>query len=232
MGEEWGKWLDNQKQNSATDIKTGRTSRFKELKFVFYIMGFESMPEFILKSKSANNFANRLLGSLSVFTIVFFTGLIVSYTSEIFTGETPHGVASQLGLIVFLFGIILVCLNYLRGQWKERKAVKEVEAERLILGHAKAGKGIITVSAASLECGLSISNAKKTLERLAMTGVCHVDVSEQGELVYCFPSFESKPEPIGLIEPPAEKFKDAGQKISLKTKEGELDPVELETDGE
>ena len=185
-----------------------------------------------MKKKQAGSTMSKILSTVCVFTVVFFTALNVSYIADIITGDSKQGVSTLLGLVVFLFGVILVCLSYLRRQSKERKALKEVEEEELILGHAKASQGLITVSAASLECGMPISHAKKCLERLAMTGVCHVDVSEQGQLLYCFPSFQSKPEPIGLIEPPAHKFKDPGEKISLKTEEKELDPVELERDGE
>lgn len=124
------------------------------------------------------------------FLILLCGGLIVTYIGEIIQGTTKHGVASQLGLITFLAGLVFVGLKLIQSQLKERRALKEINEEQLLLSRAKNKGGSLTVSEAALECKLGISDTKKAFERLALTGVCRVDVNESGELFYWFPSFE------------------------------------------
>lgn len=119
-------------------------------------------------------------------------GLIVTYIGEIITGTTRHGVASQLGLITFLFGLIFVGLKLVQRELNERKAVKEIHEEQLILSRAKAKGGSLTMSEAALECRMRLCDTKKAFERLALTGVCRIDVTDAGELYYWFPTFEAK----------------------------------------
>lgn len=128
-----------------------------------------------------------------VFLVLMAGGLIVTFTGELMVGDTRgHSVGSQLGLIVFLCGIFFVGCKMIMSKLNERKAIKELKEEQLLLNRAKAEKGVLTVSEAALECQMSILDTKKAFERLALTSVCRIDVTEEGELCYRFPSFESE----------------------------------------
>jgi len=139
----------------------------------------------------ANFFQSTLFfgGILLILTCV---GLIVTYIGEIIAGTAKYGVASHLGLITFLAGLILLSGYLMRGQLKERRALQEIKEEQAILSRAKINGGSLTISEVALECGIGISDAKRAFERLSKTGVCQVDVSSQGELYYRFPAFSTK----------------------------------------
>ena len=127
---------------------------------------------------------------IGVFLVLMSGGLIVTYIGEIVSGTTRHGVASQLGLIVFLCGIVFAGGKMIQGRLTEHNAVKQLKEEQLILNRAKSSGGALTVSQTALDCKLRIADAKKAFERLALSGVCRVDVTDRGELCYRFPSFE------------------------------------------
>ncbi len=138
-------------------------------------------------------------------------GLIVTYIGEIIAGTTRHGVPSQLGLIVFLSGLVFLGFRMVSGQLKERRAVKELQEEQAILNRAKTKSGVLTVSEAALDCRLSILDAKQAFERLSRLSVCQVDVTELGELCYRFPSFENPSAPSETLMP--------GFKLEVKEKD-------------
>ena len=123
---------------------------------------------------------------MAIFSACFFVAFII----DAFTGDMRHGPGTQAACIIMFGGIFAACAFYLRSRWKDKGAVAELQQEQLILNLAKSNRGEVTVAEVSVDCGLSISVTKKAFERLSMTGVCQVDVSDQGELVYRFPSFE------------------------------------------
>ncbi|MEZ4544884.1 MAG: hypothetical protein R3C24_13445 [Cyanobacteriota/Melainabacteria group bacterium] len=123
---------------------------------------------------------------MAIFSACFFVAFII----DAVTGDMRHGPGTQAACIIMFGGIFAACAFYLRSRWKDKGAVAELQQEQLILNLAKSNRGEVTVAEVSVDCGMSISVAKKAFERLAMTGVCQVDVSDQGELVYRFPSFE------------------------------------------
>ncbi|HMP50995.1 MAG TPA: hypothetical protein PKD05_05515 [Candidatus Melainabacteria bacterium] len=127
---------------------------------------------------------------MAIFSACFFGAFII----DAFTGDMRHGPGTQAACIIMFGGIFAACVFYLRSRWRDKGAVAELQQEQLILNLAKSNQGEVTVAEVSVDCGLSISVTKKAFERLAMTGVCQVDVSDQGELVYRFPSFEPEPE--------------------------------------
>ncbi|MBX3074804.1 hypothetical protein KF728_01680 [Candidatus Obscuribacterales bacterium] len=129
---------------------------------------------------------------LGVSLIIFCGGLDVTYIAEIITGETRHGVSSQLGLITFMAGLVFVGWKLVEAKLREGKAWKELREEQLILSRAKTNGGTLTVSETALESGISILDAKKAFERLSLSGVCQVDVTDEGELCYNFPSLRLK----------------------------------------
>lgn len=123
---------------------------------------------------------------MAIFSSCFFFAFII----DAFTGDMRHGPGTQAACIIMFGGIFAACAFYLRSRWRDKGAMAELQQEQLILNLAKSNRGEVTVAEVSVDCGISISVAKKAFERLAMTGVCQVDVSDQGELVYRFPSFE------------------------------------------
>jgi len=144
------------------------------------------------KSGESSTFKADLSFAIGSFMMLLCSGLIVTYISEIITNTTRHGVASQMGLIVFLCGLVFVGWKLVQGRLHDKKAVKELKEEQLILNRARANVGSLTVSEVALECQMSIADAKKAFERLSMLGVCQVDVTDEGELCYRFPSMMAK----------------------------------------
>lgn len=150
------------------------------------------------------------------FLILLCGGLIVTYIGEIIQGTTKHGVASQLGLITFLCGLVFVGIKLIQKQLTERRAMKEITEEQLILSYAKANGGSLTMSAVALECKMGIADTKKAFERLALTGICRIDVTDAGELYYWFPTFATtnhesnlQPQKLPLIKPSGEVLRTA-----------------------
>lgn len=127
-----------------------------------------------------------------IFMLIFCCGLNVTYIAEIITGETKHGVASQLGLIFFLSGLAFVGWRMIQGRLKESRALKELKEEQLIMNRARNYSGVLFISETALDCQLSISDTKKAFERLSLLGICRVDVTDEGELCYRFPSLKTK----------------------------------------
>jgi hypothetical protein len=127
-----------------------------------------------------------------IFLMIFCSGLIVTYVAELFTGEVRHGVGSQMGLIVFLCGLVFVGWRMVESRLKESRALKELKEEQLIMNRARTYSGLLFISETALECQLSISDTKAALERLSRLGVCQVDVTGEGELCYQFPSLRTK----------------------------------------
>lgn len=144
-----------------------------------------------MKTNVLGSALEKLFWYGGILLILLSGGLIVTYVGELIAGETRHGVASQLGLITFLCGLVFVGYKLVSVQLNEKKAVKELTEEQTILNLAKSNAGSLTVSQTALDCRLRISDTKKAFERLSMTGVCQVDVTQQGELYYRFPTFES-----------------------------------------
>ena len=142
---------------------------------------------------SVAHFFKDIIFSCGVLLVLISGGLVVTFTGELMAGETRgHSFGSQLGLIVFLCGFVFVGCKMIMSKLNEQKAIKELREEQVLLNRAKAQKGVLTVSEAALGCQLRISDTKKAFERLALTGVCRIDVTEEGELCYRFPSFETE----------------------------------------
>lgn len=140
------------------------------------------------KSDGSGSFLPGLVFAAGSFLILICSGLIVTYISEIITGTTRHGVASQMGLIVFLIGLVFVGWKMVQSRLHEKKAWKELREEQLILNRARDYAGSLTVSQTALDCQIAIADTKRAFERLSILGVCQVDVTDEGELCYRFPS--------------------------------------------
>jgi len=61
--------------------------------------------------------------------------------------------------------------------------------ERVILRTAKANNGIATPAEVALEGGISLDEAKKTLDQLVSKGFAEVRVTKSGSIVYVFSDF-------------------------------------------
>lgn len=152
-------------------------------------------PPAPINKATSGSYARSRAFWLGVSLIIFCGGLDITYIAELIAGETQHGVSSQLGLIFFMAGLTFVGWKLVESRLRESKGMKELREEQLILSRAKSNGGALTVSETALESGISILDAKKAFERLSMSGVCQVDVTEEGELCYNFPSLRLKLEP-------------------------------------
>ncbi|MCA9802899.1 MAG: hypothetical protein KC777_13085 [Cyanobacteria bacterium HKST-UBA02] len=172
--------------------------------------------------KTIGAFFTKILWMIGLFFVITAGGLMVAAIGELIAGEVRHGIGTQLGLITFMAGFVFVGIKLIMVQLTERKAVNELKEEQLLLNRSRACGGAITVSAAALDCNLRISDTKKAFERLAMTGVCQVDVSEQGELYYRFPTFEGKKlEPqLGML--PDEIIDEKSETIDISSKKKQV----------
>lgn len=128
----------------------------------------------------------------SIFSFLLCCGLNVTYFGEIVEGTTRHGVASQLGLMFFLSGFAYVAWRIIQSRMKENRALQELKEEQLIMNRARTYSGVLFISETALDCQLSISGTKKAFERLSLLGICRVDVTDEGELCYRFPSLRTR----------------------------------------
>lgn len=145
-----------------------------------------------LNRSGISQFLQSTLWCVGVFLILVCGGLIVTYVGEIIAGNPKYGVAHHLGLITFLAGLVFVGVKLVQVKLKEKRALRQIKEEQLILSRAKIDGGTLTISAAALECGIGIADTKSAFERLSQTGVCQIDVNEHGELYYRFPTFLNK----------------------------------------
>ena len=144
-------------------------------------------------------------------------GLLAIAAAELVTGgdgtETP---ATRVARMVLLCAMIwwglligwpglgprtlarrLVAWNAARraaGQDRAAEAVEAVdpvaaERERLVLGVAEKEQGRVTVLEVASRCDLTSDEAKALLDDLVLRKVAQLHVSEEGVLVYVFPSF-------------------------------------------
>lgn len=137
-------------------------------------------------------FLQNLTYGFSVFLVLLCCGLNITYFGEIIEGTTKHGVASQLGLMFFLSGLAFIGWRSIQRRMKETRALQELKEEQLIMNRARTYSGVLFISETALDCQLSISGTKKAFERLSLLGVCRVDVTDDGELCYRFPSLKTK----------------------------------------
>jgi TM2 domain-containing membrane protein YozV/predicted transcriptional regulator len=90
----------------------------------------------------------------------------------------------------------------LNGGWRDVKdgkarIVREKKTvEHTILHLAKQNKGIITTSELALESGISMDEAKKTLDTLVSKGFAELRVRKTGTLVYTFPELIDSDSPL------------------------------------
>lgn len=127
--------------------------------------------------------AQKALVIFNAVLLVFCIGLIVTYITELATGTSDHP-RSDPGLCVFLSGIGIICSWWLRRRWRERESVSQLYQEQSILRCLKANQSGLTIAQAAIDCKLRIADTRKALDKLTTTGVCQVDVSEEGELIY------------------------------------------------
>ncbi|HEY9776605.1 MAG TPA: hypothetical protein V6C81_22775 [Planktothrix sp.] len=110
---------------------------------------------------------------------------------ELFGGSPDS--SGKVAAMLFFIGIGWVSALACRAQLKERSAIKELNHEQKVLSYAKAenGRGL-TVSEVSLNCSMNVSDSLNICNRLAARGLCQVDVSEVGEMLYVFPCFKKQ----------------------------------------
>ncbi len=111
-------------------------------------------PESGKKSPVAESILNLCFFG-GAFLLIFAGGLIVTFVSELILGQSKHP-ASDMGLIVFLCGIVFVGSKLICERLNENKAVKELRQDQLILMKARSKGSALTISEAALECRLSL----------------------------------------------------------------------------
>ena len=127
--------------------------------------------------------AQKALVIFNAVLLVFCVGLIVTYITELATRTSDHP-NSDPGLCVFLLGIAIICGWWLRKRWRERRSVSQLYQEQSILRSLKGNRSGLTIAQAAIDCKLPIAETRIALDKLTTTGVCQVDVSEEGELIY------------------------------------------------
>lgn len=128
---------------------------------------------------------------LSVFMLLFFGMMFVMDVVELVTRTNKEPISTGLGLLVFLGGMIFMLARNVFRHVGDQNAVRELKEEQSILNRARQSGAPLTITETALDCQLRIADTKKAFERLALTGVCRIDVTEEGELCYKFPSFSS-----------------------------------------
>jgi hypothetical protein len=147
------------------------------------------------------------VGVASVLVSGFFVaGAVVEVASG---GDGKTQPAAYAALIAF-FGGLLVAGAYLT--WRmvhqrqespaaarpaaERAAPQRAEAdrERRVLRVAQKEHGRVTIPEVATHCDMTIAEAKATLDRLVLSEVAEIRVTERGVLVYVFPGFLSEKE--------------------------------------
>ena len=81
-------------------------------------------------------------------------------------------------------------------QVMKSKTQEKEPPERAILKLAKENKGFLTVSEVALGADVSIEEAKKLLDALAIKGFAELRVRKSGSLVYVIPDLADKDEPL------------------------------------
>jgi len=144
-----------------------------------------------------------LIGVFGALVALFSSFFVAAAVGELATGgdgTTSFGV--YLGLIVF-FGLTLAGGAWLAWTrlWRARgrdghrpPRMTDEEHEQRILDLAEREGGRVTVPEVASCCDMTIDDSKAALDRLVLTGVAELHVSEGGVLVYVFPGFLSDDE--------------------------------------
>ena len=102
-------------------------------------------------------------------------------------------VGGQAAATLFFVGLLVGSILVVRNEWTKRKALKEARQEQLVLRLSKnEPNNALTISSISLNCAISLAEALEVANRLTKRGVCTVDVSDSGDMLYCFPSLLKK----------------------------------------
>lgn len=150
--------------------------------------GNEGASEVLRKFRRFVGFAVLIF---SVFCICAAVGDLVTGGD----GKTEPGVL--LGLLLFFLGTAYGGWRLFRGARPPKPGAAgtpERERERVILAFAQAENGRVTVAEVATSCGLSVADAKATLDALCKQGVAELAMTDAGVLVYCFPGFMSDEE--------------------------------------
>lgn len=99
----------------------------------------------------------------------------------------------QVAATLFFVGLVVGSFLIVRNEWSKRRALREARQEQLVLRHAKTEpNNSTTISSISLNCSMSLAESIEVANRLTKRGVCTVDVSDSGDMLYCFPSLGKK----------------------------------------
>ncbi len=161
-----------------------------------------TIPGKAMTNKISTNFQKPVLAT-SKNTVVVRNGVFVGSTllaivagSLAATGVTAiicgnklsehNTVEGNVGALIFFVGVCVLFSLIARHQYRQTAALNELERERAILAFAKQEGRAITIPEVALSCSIRIVDAASVLNRLTARGVCQMDISEEGELIYSF----------------------------------------------
>lgn len=136
-----------------------------------------------------------------------------------FMGQVKDA-AGQAAAAMFFAGLVVGSFFIVRNEWSKRRALREARQEQAVLQLAKnEPNNALTISSMSLNCSISMAESIEIANRLTKRGVCTVDVSDAGDMLYCFPSLGKKNAPqLGtdvLANQIAKNSLSDGEEISL-----------------
>jgi hypothetical protein len=137
----------------------------------------------------------RLLASLLLAVALVTMGATISLFIDAARGSD---VSSSIGggCVTLAFAALagINAFRLFRTSADKRPRLSEDEKERLALACASSSGGKLTETELSLDSGLNLNEAKKTLGRLANRGTAEIEVSSSGAIVYAFPCLISEEE--------------------------------------
>lgn len=95
-------------------------------------------------------------------------------------------------LPLILFVLALGSAQWAALQVRELRLARSFAYEQNILRYAKEQNGRpLTLPEISLHCSLPVKDAVQTLNKLSGLGACTGNVTEEGEMLFCFSSFRN-----------------------------------------
>ncbi len=132
----------------------------------------------------------RIVFSISAIISILLGSIGIADVVHLCTGKLPVDyLVSAIAALLFSFFFSFIALH----QYRLICTLTEFERECTILAFAKRQGGVVSLPAVALNCSLRIADAVNVLNSLTSRGVCILDVSENGDLLYCFPLLKDLP---------------------------------------
>ena len=129
---------------------------------------------------------------LGLLTIAFSFPCVLAMVHDIIMGVGDLLGAVMAGgffSVVVLIGLFLVGLGFVRGRANAETTQRLRETQ--VLTAAEARQGRLTIAELALEPELSVTESADILEAMERAGLAYSAVSEEGQVVYVFPAFDT-----------------------------------------